>query len=48
MKKVVVIGATSNVGSYFSFWAREYFAGRYQIVATGRKDTDFFVEFKER
>lgn len=44
MKKIVVIGATSNVGSYFSFWAREYFAGRYQIVATGRKDTDFFIQ----
>ena len=44
MKKIVVVGATSNVGSYFSFWARDYFAGRYEIVATGRKDTDFFVK----
>lgn len=44
MKKIVVVGATSNVGSYFSFWARDYFAGRYEIVATGRKGTDFFVK----
>lgn len=42
MKKIIVIGATSNVGSYFTFWARDYFRGRYEIVATGRKDTDFF------
>jgi len=42
MKKIIVIGATSNVGSYFTFWARDYFAGRYEIVATGRKHTDFF------
>ena len=42
MKKVIVIGATSNVGSYFTFWARDYFRGKYEIVATGRKDTDFF------
>ena len=44
MKKVVVIGATSNVGSYFAFWARNYLAGRYEIVATGRKETDFFAK----
>lgn len=44
MKKVIVIGATSNVGSYYSFWARDYFEGKYEIVATGRKQTDFFAK----
>lgn len=42
MKKIIVVGATSNVGSYFAFWARDYFRGRYELVATGRKKTDFF------
>lgn len=43
MKKIIVIGATSNVGSYFTFWARDYFKEEYEIVATGRKATDFFA-----
>ena len=43
MKKIIVIGATSNVGSYFTFWARDYFKGKYEIIATGRKSTDFFT-----
>ncbi len=43
MKKILVIGATSNVGSYFTFWARDYFALKeYEIIATGRKQTNFF------
>jgi len=42
MKKILVIGATSNVGSYFTFWARDYFAGRYEVVPVGRRSTDFF------
>lgn len=42
MEKIVVIGATSNVGSYFTLWAKKYFASRYEIVATGRKRTGFF------
>ena len=42
MRKVVVIGATSNVGSYFAFWARDYFGQRCEVVATGRRKTDFF------
>lgn len=42
MKKVIIFGATGNVGSYVLKYAREYFAGKYEVIATGRRETDFF------
>lgn len=45
MKKIIVVGATSNVGSYFTFWARDYFAGKdYEVIPVGRRQTDFFAK----
>ncbi len=43
MKKIVVFGATGNVGSYFTKYAVEYFKGRYEVVASGRRQTDFWT-----
>lgn len=38
MKKILVLGATGNVGSYFTKYAFEYFRGdEYQIVASGKR-----------
>ena len=42
MKKVIIFGATGYVGSYVLKYAREYFAGKYEVIATGRRETDFF------
>lgn len=42
MKKIIIFGATGNVGSYMHKYAREYFANRYDVIATGRRKTDFF------
>lgn len=45
MKNIVIFGATGNVGSYLTLWAKEYFAGRYNIIAVGRRKTDFFDKY---
>lgn len=42
MKKIIIFGATGNVGSYVLRFARTYFEGRYEVIASGRRDTDFF------
>lgn len=43
MKKIVIFGATGNVGSYVLKYALEYFdSSEYEIVASGRRKTDFF------
>lgn len=42
MKKILIFGATGNVGSYVLKYARDYFRGRYEVVASGRRKTDFF------
>ena len=44
MKKIIVFGATGNVGSYFTKYASEYFSkDEYQIIASGkRKKADVF------
>ena len=43
-KKVIIFGATGNVGSYVWKYAREYFnPEQYEIIASGRRDTDFFA-----
>lgn len=42
-KKIIIFGATGNVGSYLFKYATEYFdSGEYEIVASGRRETDFF------
>ncbi len=43
MKKIIIFGATGNVGSYVLKYAREYFdPNEYEIIASGRRKTDFF------
>lgn len=42
-KKVIIFGATGNVGSYLFKYATEYFdSEEYEIIASGRRKTDFF------
>lgn len=45
MKKIIVFGATGNVGSYFTLYLNEYFKDKFEIVAIGRKNTNFFSKF---
>lgn len=43
MKKIVIFGATGNVGSYVLKYAREYFnTEEYEVIASGRRKTNFF------
>lgn len=44
MKKIIIFGATGNVGSYVLKYALEYFKGRFEIIASGRRETDFFTK----
>lgn len=46
MKKIIIFGATGNVGSYVTKYASEYFSGQqYEIIASGRRYTDVFDQF---
>lgn len=46
MKKIIIFGATGNVGSYVTKYASEFFAGNlYKIFATGRRETKVFDQF---
>ena len=43
MKKIILFGATGNVGSYMLKYMLEYFnLNEYEIIASGRRKTDFF------
>ena len=45
MKKIIIFGATGNVGNYVLKYALEYFdLSEYEIIASGRRKTDFFAE----
>lgn len=42
-KKIVIFGATGNVGSYVWLYATQFFnKSEYEIIASGRRNTDFF------
>ncbi len=44
-KKIIIFGATGNVGSYLLKYALEYFnPADYEIIASGRRQTDFFTK----
>lgn len=46
MKKVIIFGATGNVGSYVTKYASEFFhKKKFEVVATGRRNTDVFEQF---
>lgn len=41
-KKIIIFGATGNVGSYLFKYAIEFFnKDEYQVIASGRRETDF-------
>ena len=46
MKKIIIFGATGNVGSYFTKYASEFFdQDQYEIIASGRRQTKVFEQF---
>lgn len=43
MKKILIFGATGNVGAYFTDYCHEQLKGTmYEVIAVGRRKTDFF------
>lgn len=43
MKKIVVFGASGDTGKYFVKYFCDYYCGnKYEIIATGTRDTDYF------
>ena len=43
MKKIIIFGATGNVGSYVLKYAVEYFDKKeFEVIASGRRETNFF------
>ena len=46
MKKIIVFGATGNIGAYFIDYCNEQIdKSQYEIVAVGRRKTDFFSRY---
>ncbi len=46
MKKVIIFGATGNVGSYVTKYASEFLPEKgYEVIASGRRETDVFEQF---
>ena len=44
-KKIIIFGATGNVGSYLFKYATEFFnKEEYEVIASGRRETDFFAK----
>lgn len=44
MKKIVIFGATGNIGAYFVNYCKEHLPKEYEVIAVGRKKTAFFEE----
>lgn len=45
-KKIIIFGATGNVGSYLLKYALDYFPrSKYDIIASGRRKTDFSIKW---
>lgn len=42
MEKIIIFGATGNIGAYFVDYCKTYLGKDYEIIAVGRKSTDFF------
>lgn len=46
MKKIIIFGATGNVGSYLTKYCSEFLdSNEYEICAVGRKDTHIFDDY---
>lgn len=44
-KKIIIFGATGNVGSYLFKYATEFFdSNEFEVIASGRRETDFFTK----
>ena len=44
-KKIIIFGATGNVGSYVWKYALDFFdKEQYEVIASGRRETDFFAK----
>ena len=44
-KKIIIFGATGNVGSYLTMYACNFFSKEeYEIIASGRRNTDFWIK----
>ena len=43
MKKIVIFGATGNIGAYFTDYCKHMLdSSKYELIAVGRKQTDFY------
>lgn len=42
MKKILIFGATGNIGAYFVDYCKQNLNRNYEVIAVGRKKTDFF------
>ncbi|WP_029233401.1 NAD-dependent epimerase/dehydratase family protein [Butyrivibrio sp. VCB2006] len=43
MKKIIIFGATGNIGAYFVDYCIEHLdSSKYEIIAVGRKETDYY------
>jgi len=44
-KKIIIFGATGNVGSYLTLYALDFFdKEKYEVIASGRRKTDFWTK----
>lgn len=44
-KKIIIFGATGNVGSYVTLYAMNFFdKEKYEIITSGRRNTDFWTK----
>ena len=44
-KKIIIFGATGNVGSYLTLYALNFFnKDEYEVIASGRRKTDFWTK----
>lgn len=45
MKKIIIFGASGNVGSYLALYAKRYFNPcQYEVIASGRRETSVFAK----
>ena len=46
LKKILIFGATGNVGIYFTDYCKNKLSNEYEIIAIGRKNTSYFQDNK--
>ncbi len=42
MQKIIIFGASGNVGSYLTHYAKKFFDEKYEVIASGRRSTTVF------